>query len=443
MIRYKHRIEFIFAMIASGIIFLSACAPTPLLTTGTEAGGTPAQTGAAGFDLAAALEAAGGNVQRLGTAEQPFFNVKGERLSVNGAEIQVFSFPDTKSREAISSLISEDGGTIGTYSMNWLSPPTFWAKYNLIVLYLGTDQKVTSLVSRVLGSPLTALSTGEPPTREAVKGTPGSEAQAISAAIKNLSEALNISKGEIKVVSFEQVDWPDACLGLAKQGEMCAQTITPGWRILLEASGQQYEFHTDLTGENIREAKEDTDLNSGLDKKFPPPVVAAVQKLSDALSVSKDKVGVKSYEAVSWPDSCLGLAKAGEMCLQVITPGYRVHLEAGGKNYEVHTDQRGSNLRIKGLGGTESPRTNADRSRAVMAAVRKLSEMTGANVGDIKVLSSEAVDWPDACLGLAEQGEMCAQMVTPGWRILLETGGEQYEVHSNQTGEQLRLASNP
>ena len=443
MIRNKHRLEFILAVIASGILFLSACAPAPLVTTGTEPAGTPVQTGAAGFDLAAALEAAGGKVKRLGAAEQPFFNVKGERLSVNGAEIQAFSFPDKKSREAISGLISADGATIGTYSINWVSPPTFWAKDNLIVLYLGTDQEVIGLLSRILGSPLTVPPTGESPTGEGIKGTPAPESKAIAAAIKDLSEALHIRKGDIRVVSFKQVDWPDACLGLAEQGEMCAQATTPGWRILLEAGGQQYEFHTDLTGENIRYAKEDNNLDSGLDKKFPPPVAAAVQKLSDALSVSKDKIGVKSYEAVSWPDSCLGLARAGEMCLQVITPGYKVHLEAGGKSYEVHTDQRGRNLRIKGFGGTESPRSSVDRSRAVMAAVRKLSESTGAKVGEIKVLSSEAVDWPDACLGLAEQGEMCAQMVTPGWRIVLETGGQQYEVHSNQTGEQLRLKPNP
>jgi hypothetical protein len=58
-------------------------------------------------------------------------------------------------------------------------------------------------------------------------------------------------------------------------------------------------------------------------------------------------VQVVSYEQEQWPDSCLGLAEPGEMCLQVITPGWSILLDAGGKRYEIHTDETGSRLRMK------------------------------------------------------------------------------------------------
>lgn len=51
----------------------------------------------------------------------------------------------------------------------------------------------------------------------------------------------------IEIVSVEPVDWPDACLGLARPDEACAQVITPGLRVLLSAGGRQYEYHTDLS----------------------------------------------------------------------------------------------------------------------------------------------------------------------------------------------------
>lgn len=49
----------------------------------------------------------------------------------------------------------------------------------------------------------------------------------------------------------------------------------------------------------------------------------------------------------------------------------------------------------------------------------------------------EAVDWPDSSLGCPREGESYAEVVTPGYRIVLEHEGTRYEFHSSQKGEQL------
>jgi len=41
------------------------------------------------------------------------------------------------------------------------------------------------------------------------------------------------------------VEWSDASLGCPKPGFAYAQVITPGYRIVLTAGQQQYEYHTD------------------------------------------------------------------------------------------------------------------------------------------------------------------------------------------------------
>ena len=76
---------------------------------------------------------------------------------------------------------------------------------------------------------------------------------AVEAAKKALGTSLDVPVGEIEVVSYEQEEWPDACLGLAGSGEMCAQVITPGWRIVLQAEGETHVFRTDETGEMVRQ----------------------------------------------------------------------------------------------------------------------------------------------------------------------------------------------
>lgn len=68
----------------------------------------------------------------------------------------------------------------------------------------------------------------------------------VDAAIKDLSERLGIPPEQIRVVSEESVEWSDASLGCPQEGFMYAQVITPGYKYILEAQGQQYEYHTDL-----------------------------------------------------------------------------------------------------------------------------------------------------------------------------------------------------
>ena len=66
-----------------------------------------------------------------------------------------------------------------------------------------------------------------------------------------LSQELGISVEDIEIVEFEQVEWPDACLGVPQEGQACAQVITPGFRVSLEVNGQQYELRSDQEGKLI------------------------------------------------------------------------------------------------------------------------------------------------------------------------------------------------
>ena len=49
----------------------------------------------------------------------------------------------------------------------------------------------------------------------------------------------------------------------------------------------------------------------------------------------------------------------------------------------------------------------------------------------------EQVEFPDAALGAPVDGEMSAQVITPGWRIRLDGQGKSYEYRA--AGKQLRL----
>lgn len=172
----------------------------------------------------------------------------------------------------------------------------------------------------------------------------GGAAAAIEAARAALAARENVPAEEIELVSSEPMEWTDSCLGLGGPAESCLQVITPGWLVILRLPGggdTVVEARTDQTGETVR-FQETADPATEL----PVAAVRAREELAAELGVDLETVQVLSFEQEEWPDSCLGMAGPDEMCLQVITPGWRILLSANGETYEVHTDRTGDSVRI-------------------------------------------------------------------------------------------------
>jgi hypothetical protein len=51
------------------------------------------------------------------------------------------------------------------------------------------------------------------------------------------------------VIEVEATVFPDACLGAAEPGEVCAAVLTPGYRVVVEQNGQQTEYRVDFGGQ--------------------------------------------------------------------------------------------------------------------------------------------------------------------------------------------------
>ncbi len=61
-----------------------------------------------------------------------------------------------------------------------------------------------------------------------------------------------------------------------------------------------------------------------------------------------------------------------------------------------------------------------------------LARRKGIDKDKIAVVAIDSVDWPDTSLGYPEPGMMYAQIITPGYKILLSYEGKIYEFHSGK-----------
>lgn len=184
-----------------------------------------------------------------------------------------------------------------------------------------------------------------PPAEDA-----GAAADAIAAARAELAERLGVAAAELVLVSSDEMEWPDACLGSAAADEMCAQVVTPGWLVVLRAPGAEllYEVRTDETGSIVRMQQT---VDGG--QELPVAALRAREELAAELGIGLEMVEVVSFTEEEWPDSCLGLPEDGELCAQVITLGWRVELEAEGQRYEARTTAEGDVVRIGDAGADE------------------------------------------------------------------------------------------
>jgi hypothetical protein len=84
--------------------------------------------------------------------------------------------------------------------------------------------------------------------------------------------------------------------------------------------------------------------------------------------------------------------------------------------------------------------TPASQEAVVKQVESKLAENDNLSTGEIKLIQIEPVMWPDTCLGVEVSGVMCSQVVTPGYRVILETPQGTIEYHTDQTGQHIVLA---
>jgi hypothetical protein len=90
-----------------------------------------------------------------------------------------------------------------------------------------------------------------------------------------------------------------------------------------------------------------------------------------------------------------------------------------------------------GDSASELPEAVVQRLKLFLAAE------TGIEAEAIALQQSEPTEWNNACLEIPDSEEFCAEVITPGYRVVLDTPSGEYVVHTDQSGQTVRLAQTP
>lgn len=160
----------------------------------------------------------------------------------------------------------------------------------------------------------------------------------------------NLDLNEIKILSIEETVWQNSCLGIEKPEQTCLQALTPGYIIKIEIQGKEYTYHSDEAFEYIVLFEKAVETDNDISHNLHPAVAAAQGFLAEWLGINLDAIKLVSFEYRDWPNGCLGISAPDVMCIEVITPGYRVIFEVEGKTYILRTNTSGSLVKLETQG---------------------------------------------------------------------------------------------
>jgi hypothetical protein len=82
-------------------------------------------------------------------------------------------------------------------------------------------------------------------------------------------------------------------------------------------------------------------------------------------------------------------------------------------------------------------------STVIDAAVADAATRAGVSLAEAALVSAEPVTFPDGGLGCPEPGVLYTQVLTPGYRVVVEAGGREYDYRASTRGGTIRWCENP
>jgi hypothetical protein len=170
--------------------------------------------------------------------------------------------------------------------------------------------------------------------------------------------------------------------------------------------------------------------------------------------VESASITVFSAQPVTWSSSALGCPHPDVMYNDVLVDGYRIVLEAGGRQYDYHAGIDGafvvcdaglaeepleSQLQPLTPIPTEAPIELAPvygeiPSALLTAVTADLQQRLGVERTAIAVVLIEPVTWSSSALGCPQADVMYNDVLVDGYRVVLAVASQQYTYHTDTGG---------
>ena len=75
------------------------------------------------------------------------------------------------------------------------------------------------------------------------------------------------------------------------------------------------------------------------------------------------------------------------------------------------------------------------KSAVLSDATKRVSKSVSA----LRITQAQKQSWGDSCLGLAQPDTLCAQVIVPGWKVVVTDGQRELVYRTDEKGKQVKL----
>lgn len=263
-----------------------------------------------------------------------------------------------------------------------------------------------------------------------------------SAVVQDLSLQQNIPERNIRVVESSRETWPNTCLGVPRPGEVCAEALTEGWRVVVTNGSDRWTYRTNSTASNVRLVSSGSTppaTNTNVPRSVGDAVLSEVSRRTGQ---SSNRFRIAKAVRRTWPDGCLGVPQSGRSCTQALVEGWEitvVNTQNQGQRWIYRTDDSGRTVVLfnSSQSGVNLPQSVAN------AVLRDLSSRERKPVNTFQIIQSERKIWPDSCLGVYIPYSACLPRQVPGWQVTVASDrGQRWVYHTNEAGDVVTLNEN-
>lgn len=264
---------------------------------------------------------------------------------------------------------------------------------------------------------------------------PSSVADAV---LQAASQLTGLRTSDLRIVKSEQIN-TDGCLGLPRSGEFCTRINMQAWEVTVEGGRNTLVYRSTNNASQVRLNESASNIASA---NVPDAVSNAVlQFASGQLGVPTSRLRIVNSQQQTWQDSCLGLPRAVERCMGIVTQGWRVTVEnrqQQQQQYVYRTNNTGSQVRAEDV-ANQPPGDNNLPSSVAKAVLEEASNQSNLSTSRLRIVKSEQREWSDGCLGLPDRGRLCTQSLVSGWRVTVEGDRQTYIYRTNASGSLVKL----
>jgi len=165
----------------------------------------------------------------------------------------------------------------------------------------------------------------------------------------------------------------------------------------------------------------------GSDQEPTGPDAVARQTVANALGIDQTGARVISSEPRDFADASLDCPQPGMAYAQVITPGFRVLVEADGRRFDVRVAGTGGRICYRRKPSPDRPAADSTRPRELGEAARQdLALRLGTSLETITITGLRRLKPGETVPGC---GEVCAREAPPsdcGVKVQLRTGEQDF-----------------